>query len=306
VHALSYAEVEGAAALFDALNPFDRTLLPGSPLRVKGGSEGLFISAKRYALTGPGGNFLDRKESILGMLQPPFPGWIDEAWRTIGEIWDGRPLMPRHWFGFPAMRPLSLTSPAHARQIRGLFYLRPWNSVLVASAVGRHARDQRPSSALVVAAFTPDPERWANLDWRFAESGKPVPLDRPDPDGVRWRLVTSREFLSTYARHPIPEMLAPDGSPCGPFTRGVLRRRPTRDGEQWLILKEAAVWGDEPRHAFSAPQPERVRANRTTDPADWDKIKPALGVVGPSAVARKMGLSVTGMGTAPSKLSDDG
>jgi hypothetical protein len=163
--------------------------------------------------------------------------------------------------------------------------------VLVASAVGRSARDHGPSSALVVAAFEQDPETWANLDWRFAESGKPVPLDRPDADGVRWRLVTFREFLSTYARHPIPEMLAPGGSPCGPFTRGVLRRRPTRDGEQWLILKEAAVWGDDPPHAFSAPQPERIRANRTSASADWDKIAPALGVVGPSAVAREMGLA---------------
>jgi hypothetical protein len=291
VHALSLAEVAEVAALFDPLNPFDRTLLPGSPLRVKGASEGLFISAKRYALTGPDDNFIDRKESILGMLQPPFAGWIDDAWRTIGEIWDGRSLTPRPWFDLPAMRQLSVTSPAHARQIKGLPRLRPWNSVLVASAVGRNARDTGPSSALVVAAFEQDPERWATLDWQFAESGKPLPLARPDADGVRWRLVTLREFLSTYARHPIPEMLAPDGSPCGPFTRGVLRRRPTRDGELWLILKEAAVWGDDPRHAFSAPQPEKIRAIRTTASVDWDKIKPALGVVGPAAVARKMGLA---------------
>jgi hypothetical protein len=125
VHALSYSEIEEIANLFEPLNPFDRTLLPGSPLRVKGASEGLFISAKRYALTGPGGDFLDRKESILGMLQPPFARWIDEAWRTIGEIWDGRPLTPRVWFGFPVMRQLSLTSPAYARQIKALPRLRP-------------------------------------------------------------------------------------------------------------------------------------------------------------------------------------
>jgi hypothetical protein len=34
VRALSWAEVEEIAARFEALNPFDRTLLPGSPLRV--------------------------------------------------------------------------------------------------------------------------------------------------------------------------------------------------------------------------------------------------------------------------------
>jgi hypothetical protein len=104
--------------------------------------------------------------------------------------------------------------------------------------------------------------------------------------------MTLRERLSSYARHPIPEMLAPDGSRCGPYTRGVLQRRPVRDGERWLILKEAAVWGDDPRHAFSVPDTESVRASRSTAAADWEsKVRPALTVVGPSAVARRMGLA---------------
>jgi hypothetical protein len=86
---------------------------------VKSGSEGLFISAKRYELTGPDGNYLDRKESILGMLSPPCEGWIDEAWHTIEELWDGRRLSPRAWFDIPAVRQLAVTSPAYAQQIRG-------------------------------------------------------------------------------------------------------------------------------------------------------------------------------------------
>jgi hypothetical protein len=81
-------------------------------------------------------------------------------------------------------------------------------------------------------------------------------------EGRRWRLPTLRERLADYARHPIPEMLAFDGFRCGPFTRGVLRRRPIRDGERWLILKEAAVWGDDFRPAFTVPEPEKVRAGR--------------------------------------------
>jgi hypothetical protein len=145
---------------------------------------------------------------------------------------------------------------------------------------------------VVVAPFERDPEKWAVLDWRFGESSKAVPLDRPDSEGVRWRLRTLRDFLLQYVQHPIAEMLAPDGSPCRAYTRGVLRRRPIRDGERRLILKESAVWGDDPRHAFSVPEPEKVRANRSAAPADWkSKIKPALAVVGPTAVARKMRLA---------------
>jgi hypothetical protein len=145
---------------------------------------------------------------------------------------------------------------------------------------------------VVVAPFERDPDKWAVLDWRFGESGKAVPLDRPDSDGARWRLRTLKDFLMQYIQHPIAEMLAPDGSPCRAYTRGVLRRRPIRDGERFLILKEAPVWGDDPRHAFSVPEPERVRAGRMAAPADWEsKIKPALKVVGTTAVARKMGLA---------------
>ena len=292
LHALSYSEVEEIAAIFEPLNPFDRALLPGSPLRLKGASEGLFISAKRYALTGPDGEYLDRKESILGMLLAPCEGWIDQAWRTIEELWDGRQLTPRSWLELPAVRQLAVTSPAHARQLKGFPRLRPWNYLLVATAIGRKANDLEPARAVVVAPFDRDPSTWSSLDWRAADTGERLPLGRPDTEGRRWRLVTIRERLSRYAQHPIPEMLAADGSRCGPFTRGVLQPRPTRDGERWLFLKEAAAWGDDPRHAFSAPEPERVPVGRSTASADWEsRIKPALALVSPSAVARRMGMA---------------
>jgi hypothetical protein len=89
---------------------------------------------------------------------------------------------------------------------------------------------------------------------------------------------------------------APDGSRCGPYTRGVLRRRPVRAGERWLLLKEAAVYGDNPRHAFSVRPPETVRRPNSADRDDayvvWEStIKPALAIIGPAAVARKMGLA---------------
>jgi hypothetical protein len=262
-NALSYAEVDEIAVLFEPLNPFDRTLLPGSPLRVKGASEGLFISAKRYALVGSDGDFIDRKESILGMLFAPFDGWIDEAWRTIGEMWDFRPPARRPWFALPALRCLSLTSPACSREMKALAGMRPWNSFLVASVLGTKSEEPELRTAVAVAPLEPDPKKWAALDWRFGETGKPVPLGRPDSQGVRWRLRTLERFLSDYVKHPIAEMLAPDGSPCRAYTRGILRPRPVRDGERWLILKEATVWGDDPRHAFSVPDPEGVVAVRS-------------------------------------------
>jgi hypothetical protein len=228
-------------------------------------------------------------------LSPPSDGWIEEAWRTLGEMWDARPLTPRPWFEFPAVRPLAVTSPAYAREIKGLRGLRPWNFFLVATAIGRKPGNGSRTT-VAVARYERDPERWTGLSWRFAENGEPVLFDKPDSEGFGWRLRTLEDFVFRYARHPISEMLAPDCSRCGPYTRGILRRRPVRDGERWLLLKEAAVYGDNPRDAFSVTPPETVRrpnpADRDGGFAVWESIiKPALAIVGPAAVARKLGLA---------------
>ena len=62
------------------------------------------------------------------------------------------------------------------------------------------------------------------------------------------------------------------------------------------MLKEAAVYGDDPTPAFSVTPPETVRppnqADRDGGFAVWEStIKPALAIVGPAADARKMGLA---------------
>jgi hypothetical protein len=297
IGALSVPEVEEIAARFEQLNPFDRSMFPGSPLQVKGASNGLFISAKRYALSGPGGRFIDCKESILGMLQPPSENWVEDAWGVLGELWDARPLTALPSLKLPAVRCLAATSPAHVRGLDGLSHLRPWTRFLVAYAIGRKRGRPEPLTALVVAPLDPDRERWPFLQWRFADSGEAVPFDSPDASEITWRLRTIREFLTSYARHAIPEMLAPDGSRCGPYTRGVLKRRAVRDGERCLVLKEAAVYGDTPQNAFSLTPPETVRQPSRADDEHgaagvWEAaIRPALAIVGPAAVARKLGLA---------------
>jgi hypothetical protein len=259
--------------------------------------QGLFISAKRHSIARPDGGFADFKESILGMFQPPSDSWTEAAWHALDEIWDGRLLTPQPWFALPAVRALCISSPAYAREIRGLPGLRPWNRFFAATAIGRKAGEREPRIEVVVTPFERDPQKWSASPWRFAGSGEPLVLNRLDREGVRWRLRTLRDLLHSYATRAIPEMLAPDGARCGPYTRGVLRRRPIRDGERWLVLKEAAVYGDDPRHAFSLTPPEAFRRATQADQGGdaspiWDEvIRPALDIVGPAAVALRMGLA---------------
>src|SRR5206468_3313123 len=72
--------------------------------------------------------------------------------------------------------------------------------------------------------------------------------------------------------------------------------RAIRDGDRWLVLKEAAVYGDDPRNAFSMPAPESVRQSSVDrqggDVAAWERmIRPALTIIGPATIARRMGLA---------------
>jgi hypothetical protein len=123
-------------------------------------------------------------------------------------------------------------------------------------------------------------------------------FNRLDREGVWWRLRTLRDLLHSYATHAIPEMLAPDGARCGPYTRSVLRRRPIRDGERWLLLKEAAFYGDDPSHAFSLTPPEPFRRAAQAEQGrdaemTWDgALRRALTIVAPAMVARRLGLAV--------------
>ena len=131
-------------------------------------------------------------------------------------IWDCRLLTPQPWFALPAVRALCMSSPAYAREIRGLRGLRPWNTFLAATAICRKADDPQPRIEVVVAPLERDPQKWSALPWRFASSGDLLALNRLDREGVRWRLRTLRDLLQSYAMHSIPEMLAPDAAAAAP------------------------------------------------------------------------------------------
>jgi hypothetical protein len=313
IHALSEREVEEIAALFEPLNPFDKRLMPGSPLKIKSRNvEALIIADKCYCLLGADGILADGKASILGMYMPPVENWITEAWRYIIDLWrraSPRAVAPqggsqtafkqprsceRPWLDRPAVR----TMPASASAVWGRVKSvapRPFDLFLAARAVGRKSTEPNKKIAVVLAPFETDPEKWCALPWVFEASGELVPFKEPDAEGWRWELVTIADVLQEYVnRHP-DDVLDAEGSPCRWYARGPLRRRSVRRGRKWVLTKESLTWSDDPALAFWTQPPEAFRADGGADPGisrvKWETIRAAIAVVGPTQVTTRMGLT---------------
>jgi hypothetical protein len=98
--------------------------------------------------------------------------------------------LPEPWFGLPALRCLTASSPAYARGLKGLPGVRPWNRFLAATVIGRKPGESERRTAVVVTPFEADPEKRNDLTWRRADTGELLVLGEPDSDGVRWHLRT--------------------------------------------------------------------------------------------------------------------
>lgn len=173
VKALSWAEVESIRDRFRALNPYDKSVAPGSILKlesvnldeVTGERRQVYcysISAKRYALfaLAPDGRPLLLKEideesgevkrwwsehGLGHLLNPTDPesedrDWIRQAWEFILAQALGAPAPTLAWLRQPAVSRLSASSPQVMRALatynRGRPYrdqLKPFNFVLSAN-----------------------------------------------------------------------------------------------------------------------------------------------------------------------------
>jgi hypothetical protein len=275
IHALSFHEVDEIGARFGALNPYDRSVIPGSILEVEsenvdptGGRRVvlcLSIASKRYCLfvLGPDGKpvVLRPSEHGLGHLVPP-TGDENQDWRR--EWWVHAVcavLGIRHpepdWFADPAIGRLTVTSPHEEESFRslneGLPYVdrvRPWNFVMTAHP---DWRERRRGIGLLVAPLKKNRKERRNVTW----------VDRSNPNTGKLRartgnaeyvipgtvvVQTYREYFEEYLMHAESKALGPNGRACGPWTRGVLA----------------------PRHIAAAGELQRIgkEVNRLADHAD--------------------------------------
>ena len=260
VPVLSRTQVSEMSARFASLNPYERTIVAQSILKIEKVNDdakgrpralvGFAISAKRYALyerTGGRVRIVDPKAHGLGYLFPPDDSrndqgqqsWTWEAWEWIIRQELNLKGNPPKWLHLPAMMRVVLSTPFVLNRLnRGT---RPYNFLLcplVDATVGFPQGVDRERCTFI-AAFTKDRNAWLTLACINAADGRRYELAL-EQDIKQSKVVpqTYGYVLHFYPYREESKSLAPDGSGCDARTRGVLQRASIVAGQQWYVGKE--------------------------------------------------------------------
>jgi hypothetical protein len=260
---LTQDQVDEIIARFQALNPYDTALIPGSILKLedenfdpdtgarrdpiclglatKRTAQFIFDANGRPKLVGNPSK-RRRSEHGLGHLRLPEHPDLGTA-PALDEWWEHticQELAIDHdeppWFGQEAIGTRAVTSlhddNAFARHNRGRHYpdgVRPFNFHNIAHPT-RIERSRRNIRCLI-SQYETDPEKYRVNDWYDRGNDKePRPfrittneLDADDDDVV---VQTFRDYFNDHRLHSDGKMLDPaDGRPCHPWTRGPLEPR---------------------------------------------------------------------------------
>jgi hypothetical protein len=251
---LSWDDVDQIVARFCQLNPYDRSAVPDSILKVekinfspdKTRREifGWAIAAKRYVLftTNDQTGIHVEKASAhgLGFLYPPkagfnktvgAPEWVIEAWGWIlNEVLRVSQNEPA-WFQFPAVMRIAITTPGVLKRLQqrqhGTPYkdrAKPFNFVL-SPILDRISGDVDAKDLILVAPFTKDLSQLHRLEWINIRDGKIYILGKPgNRMGAEVEAKTHGDIVKRFRWHPEAKSLGPDGLPCTALTSGVLVR----------------------------------------------------------------------------------
>ena len=260
VRAITWKQVEQICAKLNGLNPYNRNFVD-QILKIedcnydRSGNQhqlyGLAVSAKRYVVYRRDQSTLQiikPSEHGLGIVYVPdkrkrykpvnckdketsYPRWIVEAWEQLlkdhfRDIRSPENANISHelWFGnLPAMMRVRVTTPNVLRALRKRDpgAAKPYNFALSPILV------QPVPDCTLIAPFSKRPEEWGARDYTEIHTGKRVRLHE-EYKGKMLMPQTLSTVLWRHYLHPENKSLAPDGTPCGPYTRGLLLRRPIR------------------------------------------------------------------------------
>lgn len=268
IRALSWAEVDAIVDRFSALNPYDRSAVTESVLKIekenydeRGGRRQLYayvIAAKRYALFTPdpsdGIGLRKWSEHGLGhLLNPTDPNsedreWIRQFWEVIVREALGEAVSPPSWLAQPAVSRLTISSWLLYRPFaasRGLLpysaRIKPFNFVLSAHVASLgHPEGADPRRFHLIAPYTPDPRVWLRQPWTDIHSNQTYGITTSrHASGRMVRVKSYRDVLEEYRTHPEPKSADAWGNPCDRTTAGHLQRRAVRAASIVYVGKES-------------------------------------------------------------------
>jgi hypothetical protein len=255
VRAISWEEVRRIVHHFEALNPYDRAIVPGSILNIveeinfnSAGKQrqvyGYGISAKRYPLftrEGEKVRIIKASEHGLGLYYRPkegrdpeceVPVWIKEGWQWILSQALGFRCKKPDWFHLPVMRRIAISTPNVMAALRTVDrdQARPYNFALSPVLVNLSGLP-----VTLLGAFEKDPFKWSKMSYVNIHDGGTLTLDPPT---LPILVQTFEMVFAQYVQHPESKSLAPDGAPCQSYSQGLLKRRSIKAIGFHLIGKE--------------------------------------------------------------------
>jgi hypothetical protein len=314
IRALSWEEVDSIVDRFEALNPYDRSAVPGSILKIEDVNRdpetgerrpihAFAISAKRYALFTIGADgrpeILDGKEHGLGQyLNPIDPeredrDWIREMWEgLVGEALGGPPFQPS-WGDVPAMMRSPISTPLLLNRFFDLNRkksfancLKPFNFLLSAT-VDSFDRPAGVSEFHLIAPYSRNPLDWLRFSYSDVHSGKKYRIrTNGSTNGSTIRVQTFANVLDRFRIHPEAKSAGPDGNPSDSWTSGLLGRLNVRVLAVFHIGKESNFLEQQERGVLLT-DPQAVYAGGD----DWEAVRPWLDRVSISELAARSGVS---------------
>jgi hypothetical protein len=230
--------------------------------------------------------------------------WIRDAWQWIlAHALDATPALP-DWAGRYALTRFSVSSPNVQRWFRGYDASHPKEEAIRPGSFGLLAHPTLLSSSahLPAATYDPNPDNWRQLDWYDRRTGNPTqittlrPTDDPDlyADALHQGatpIATLADIITAYQHRPEHKSLAPDHTPAGRNSTGLLNRRPVTSSPTKTELTGKEGNNLEQRATSELTDAGQYRNNYGTRSDTWPETLDALRHIGATEIRRQTGFS---------------
>jgi hypothetical protein len=329
IRALTWNQVDRIVTRFEALNPYDRSVVSGSVLKIEDDNRDpktgkqrqlycLAISAKRYALFLMSENekpILLREETNnkkdrwsrhgLGhLLNPTDPeasdrNWTCAVWYAIIRKAVGLSAKQPVFANLPAIGRTTVSSPSLMKCLESLNagkpyaeQIKPFNFLQTSqiSPFG-HPEGVDPEKCHLISPYDPDPRKWLEKEWVDQYTRKRFRITTCGHYGSRdiARVKTYGDVVTEYEFHPESKCADAFENPCDRQTVGLLQRRHVKIDQIKCIGKES--------NSLESVEEGMVQSEQNVyteyaDPkrSEWiTKIQPALKKLQLSVLVKECG-----------------